>query len=315
MGEGRRATAAHPRAVRRRSATAVVPPAPPAPRRRAEREHALAGITLDSISHTFQGPTGPLRALRGLDLSVHSGEVVAVIGPNGCGKSTLLRLVAGLVVPTSGRVSVGDVAVREPDPRVGIVFQEPRLLPWRGVRENIEFPLELAGWDRRRAEARAEELMALVGLTRFAAARPHTLSGGLRQRAAIARALALDPSVLLLDEPFSALDALTRERLNLELLRVWEETRATIVVVTHSIAEAVLLSDRVVVMSPRPGRVVAEVAVDLPRPRTLAVLDSPELAPLAAAVRSHLSLPDGDELGPVVQQPTAATPTAEVAGR
>ena len=207
---------------------------------------------------------------------------MALIGPNGCGKSTLLRVLGGLIRPDAGTVSLDGDPVTGPDPRVGLVFQEPRLLAWRTAEANVRFPMELAGWPRARQEARASDLLGLVGLREFATARPSTLSGGTRQRVSIARALALEPSVLLLDEPFSALDALTRERFNAELLRLWERTGTTIVLVTHSIPEAVFLADRVVVLSPRPGRVVAEIPVDLPRPRRVADLDSAFVSSVAA---------------------------------
>jgi NitT/TauT family transport system ATP-binding protein len=238
---------------------------------------------------TFPGPTG-VQALDGVELAVEPGEVVTLIGPNGCGKSTFLRVAAGLLRPTRGSVSLDGRPILAPDPRIGLVFQEPRLLPWRSVADNITYPLELAGWPRQRRDERLAVLLDLVGLRESARARPSQLSGGMRQRAAIARALALEPQVLLLDEPFSALDALTRERLNLELLRLWERTETTIVIVTHSIPEAILLADRVVVMTPRPGRVAAIVPVLAPRPRTLELLDGAIVSRAAAAIRSHLEL-------------------------
>jgi NitT/TauT family transport system ATP-binding protein len=242
---------------------------------------------VSGVSLTFRG-TRTVHALDAIELDVRAREVVALIGPNGCGKSTLLRVIGGLIPPDAGSVALDGVPVTGPDPRVGLVFQEPRLLAWRSAEANVRFPMELAGWPQDRQAARADDLLGLVGLREFAAAKPSTLSGGTRQRVSIARALALEPDVLLLDEPFSALDALTRERFNAELLRLWERTGTTIVLVTHSIPEAVFLADRVVVLSPRPGRVVAEVPVDLPRPRRLADLDSAFVTSIAADIRGHL---------------------------
>jgi NitT/TauT family transport system ATP-binding protein len=252
--------------------------------------HALvpgAGIRIDKVSLTFRG-SRTVHVLDGIDLDIRPREVVALIGPNGCGKSTLLRVLAGLIPADGGQVTLDGDVVTGPDPRVGLVFQEPRLLAWRTAEANVRFPMDLAGWSRDRQEARAADLLGLVGLREVARAKPTTLSGGTRQRVAIARALALEPGVLLLDEPFSALDALTRERFNVELLRLWERTGTTIVLVTHSIPEAVFLADRVVVLSPRPGRVVAEIPVDLPRPRRIPDLDSAFVSSVAADVRAHL---------------------------
>ncbi len=246
-----------------------------------------AGIRIDGVSLTFRGAR-TTHVLDGLDLAIGPGEVVALIGPNGCGKSTLLRVLAGLLPADTGSVSIDGAPVTGPDPRVGLVFQEPRLLSWRTAEQNVRFPMELASWPGERQRARAEDLLGLVGLREFAAARPSTLSGGTRQRVAIARALALEPSVLLLDEPFSALDALTRERFNLELLRLWERTQTTIVLVTHSIPEAVFLADRVIVMSPRPARISAAIPVPLPRPRQVIDLDSAVVSAVAARIRAHL---------------------------
>ncbi len=213
---------------------------------------------------------------------------MAVIGPNGSGKSTLLRIIGGLLAPTGGQVWLDDRTVAGPDPRAAYVFQEPRLLPWRSTLDNVAYPLELAGWPAPRRREKAGALLRAVGLAELHDARPHQLSGGMRQRAAIARALLTEPGVLLLDEPFSALDALTRERLNVELLELWERHRPTIVLVTHSIPEAVFLADRVVVLSPRPGTIVAEVPVHLPRPRALDALDAAAVSSTAAAIRAHL---------------------------
>jgi len=246
-----------------------------------------AGIRIDGVSLTFRGAR-TAHVLDAVDLDVAPNEVIGLIGPNGCGKSTLLRVLAGLVPADGGRVALDGDPVTGPDERVGLVFQEPRLLAWRTAEENVRFPMELAGWSGERQRARADDLLGLVGLREFARAKPSTLSGGTRQRVSIARALALEPRVLLLDEPFSALDALTRERFNLELLRLWERTGTTILVVTHSIPEAIFLADRVVVMSPRPAHVVADIRVELPRPRRLTDLDSALVSSLAADVRAHL---------------------------
>jgi NitT/TauT family transport system ATP-binding protein len=230
----------------------------------------------------------PLEALDGFDLAVDRGEIVALIGPNGCGKSTFLRVAAGLLAPSEGSVTLDDQPVAGPDARIGLVFQEPRLLPWRSVADNVTYPLELAGWSGERRSERLGELLEMVGLEDARDARPRELSGGMRQRAAIARSLALQPEVLLLDEPFSALDALTRDRFNLELLKLWSRTGSTVVIVTHSIPEAILLADRVVVMTPRPGRVAAIIPIDEPRPRSLDVLDRAVVSEAAAEIRAHL---------------------------
>jgi len=249
----------------------------------------LAG--LDFAFPTRAGASHPV--LDGIDLEIPGGGIVALIGPNGCGKSTLLRVIAGLLVPGAGEARLDGASIDGPDPRIGLVFQEPRLLPWRSAAANITYPLELAGWSLARCAERLAALTGLVGLDpAVAGSRPAELSGGTRQRVALARALALEPEVLLLDEPFSALDALTRERFDLELLRLWERSATTIVMVTHSIPEAILVADRVVVMSPRPGRIVADIAVDLPRPRTIADLDQATVSQTAREVRTHLGDPE-----------------------
>jgi NitT/TauT family transport system ATP-binding protein len=246
------------------------------------------------VSRSFSIDGRSLSVLDGLSFGVPDGSIVSIVGPNGSGKSTLLRLVAGLLVPDSGTVEIDGRIVDRADPRVGLVFQEPRLLPWRRALDNVSFPLEIAGVDRRSRRERAAHLLELVGLSSFQAAYPHQLSGGMRQRLAIARALARDPSVLLLDEPFSALDALTRERFNLELLELWQRTGTTIVLVTHSIPEAVFLSDRVIVLSARPAHVVADVPVSIPRPRTMAALDGAAFSRTAAVIRGQLGGTDSD---------------------
>ncbi|MFP5342620.1 MAG: ABC transporter ATP-binding protein [Candidatus Limnocylindria bacterium] len=250
-------------------------------------------IALDDVRLSFpRRDGGRLEVLGGIDLTVPGGGIVALIGPNGCGKSTLLRVIAGLLRPDRGGAALEGEPIVGPDARIGLVFQEPRLLPWRSAAANITYPLELAGWPAERRAGRLRELADLVALDPgVVASRPAELSGGTRQRVALARALALEPEVLLLDEPFSALDALTRERFDLELLRLWERARTTIVLVTHSIAEAILVADRVVVMTARPGRVAADLVVDLPRPRSIADLDAAVVTETAREIRRHLGEP------------------------
>jgi NitT/TauT family transport system ATP-binding protein len=246
-------------------------------------------IALRGVTVSF--PTaGGLRtvAVEDVDLGIEPGQIVSLIGPNGGGKSTVLRVIAGLLPPDRGEVLLDDVAIRGPDARIGLVFQEPRLLPWRSTARNVAYPMELAGWDRATRDLRVAALLDRVGLAGAENRIPAELSGGMRQRAALARALALEPRVLLLDEPFSALDALTRERFNVELLDLWSRAQATIVVVTHSIQEAIFLGDRVVVLAGRPGRVVADIPVSLPRPRSLGDLDEAIVSATARKVRAYL---------------------------
>ena len=247
-------------------------------------------IDVQDVAFAFRTRAGEAHlALDGVDLTVPGGGIVALIGPNGCGKSTLLRVIAGLLEPSRGEVRLDGSPVAGPDPRIGLVFQEPRLLPWRTAAANITYPLELAAWPHERREERLRELLELVGLdSAAAAARPAELSGGQQQRASIGRSLALQPEVLLLDEPFSALDALTRERFDLELLALWEHSAPTIVLVTHSISEAILVADQVVVMTPRPGRIAAVVPVELPRPRSLASMDEATVSRTARRIRELL---------------------------
>ncbi|HKZ92003.1 MAG TPA: ABC transporter ATP-binding protein [Candidatus Limnocylindrales bacterium] len=248
----------------------------------------MDAIELRGVARGFDIKGTRLSALEGLDLRVAERELVAIVGPNGCGKSTLLRVMSGLLPPDRGTVLSFGSPVVGVDARVGLVFQEPRLLPWRDVLGNVAFPLELAGEDRARREHRAREALSLTGLDSFAEALPGQLSGGMAQRAALARALVCHPDVLLLDEPFSALDAMTRERLDDELLAVWARTGATVVLVTHSIPEAVFLADRVLVMSPRPGRILAEVTVQVARPRRMSGSDRAAFSEAADRVRSIL---------------------------
>ena len=240
---------------------------------------------------TYPTASGAVEALRDIDLAVGRGELVAIVGPSGCGKSTLLRIIAGLRPPSRGRVEVDGRPVERPLHSVGMVFQAPVLLKWRTIESNVLFPAELSGLDPRAYRARAGELLSLVGLAEFAQKLPRELSGGMQQRASLCRALLLDPPLLLMDEPFGALDAMTRDEMNLELLRVWGEgtrERKTIVFVTHSIAEAVFLADRVIVMTPRPGRLGRVFEVPLPRPRTVASRAHPDFGSLALAIHESL---------------------------
>lgn len=231
----------------------------------------------------------PVLALETVDLAVRQGEFVSLVGPSGCGKTTLLKMLSGLLQTTEGRIDLAGLPVEGPRHDVGIVFQAPTLLPWRNIRDNVMLPIEIRRLDKKVYGERAKELLDMVGLTGFEDRLPSELSGGMQQRAGICRALIHDPGVLLMDEPFGALDAMTREFMNLELLRIWRESGKTVVLVTHSIPEAVFLSDRVVVMSPRPGRVVDVVDIDLPRPRALEMMQSPEAGHLVSRIRSHFN--------------------------
>ncbi|GIM82012.1 ABC transporter ATP-binding protein [Salinispora arenicola] len=226
-------------------------------------------IRLSGVSRSFDGRSGRVEALRDINLDIADGEFVAVLGRSGCGKSTLLRLVAGLLPVTAGAVTVADTPVSRPRQDVAMLFQRPALLPWRTVLDNVLLPVEIFGWKRAQHRDRARQLLELAGLTGFEKRLPHELSGGMQQRVSLCRSLISQPRVMLMDEPFSALDALTREELSGELQRIHMETSATVVFVTHSIEEAVLLADRVVVLSPRPGRIRDIVDVAIPRPRTL----------------------------------------------
>ena len=247
-------------------------------------------ISVAGVAYAYGSGRAARPALADISLDVAPREFVGIIGANGTGKSTLLKIIAGLIPPMRGTITIDSRRVDGPDRRVGLVFQEPRLLPWRSTLDNIAFPLELAGIARGVREGRARELLGLVGLADAGALRPHQLSGGMRQRAAIARALALEPAVLLLDEPFSALDALTRERFNHQLEGIWRETGTTVVLVTHSISEAIFLADRVAVLAGRPGSIVAEVPISLPRPRTVTDLDTAIVSEAAAGLRASLEL-------------------------
>jgi NitT/TauT family transport system ATP-binding protein len=240
------------------------------------------------LSMTFPNGNGGLRVLEGVDLALFEHEFVCIVGPSGCGKTTLLRILGGLQDATSGEVCFGDEPIARPRRRIGFVFQQANLMPWRTALENIYLPLELQGMPVPAMRDQANKLIELVGLTGFEASYPRDLSGGMAQRVAIARALVHDPEVLLLDEPFGSLDALTRERMAIELMRIWKAQRSTVLMVTHSISEAVLLADRVIVLSDRPASVLLNLVVDLPRPRTIDLTYTREFGELAASVRGMI---------------------------
>jgi NitT/TauT family transport system ATP-binding protein len=247
-----------------------------------------AAVSLRTVGRTFAN--GEVVALEEIGLEIEPREFVSLIGPSGCGKSTLLRIIGDLIKPSTGEVIVNGKTAHQArlDRDYGIVFQDAVLYDWRTVARNISLPLELAGWDRGRRDARVNEMLDLVELTGFEKRHPWELSGGMQQRVSIARALSFSPALLLMDEPFGALDEMTRERLNTELLRIWQETQSTIVFVTHSIAEAVFLSTRVVVMSPRPGRITEIIPIDLPQPRTNATREGAHFFELVTRVREAL---------------------------
>ena len=245
-------------------------------------------IAVSRLEKTYLTRAGSrIRALADVTLDVAAGEFVTIVGPSGCGKTTLLRVLGGLLSASSGSVELLGRRITGPSRNVGMVFQDPVLLPWRTVLENVMLPVAVLRLDRRTHHRRALDLLGLVGLTGFEDKYPHELSGGMRQRVALARALVHDPSLLLMDEPFGALDAMTRELMNLELLRIWGEAGKTVVFITHSIPEAVFLADRVVVMSARPGRIVETVSVDLPRPRDLDLMASDDFGVYTRKIR-HL---------------------------
>jgi NitT/TauT family transport system ATP-binding protein len=250
----------------------------------------IPAITFDRVSRVFASTSGQdVLALRDLSFTVEKNEFISIVGPSGCGKSTVLRIIAGLIPPTQGQVSIYKNPVTEPPDRVGIVFQKPTLLPWLDILSNVTFPMKHKYGRVSDAEYdKAHELLKLVGLSDFAHSRPSELSGGMQQRAGIARALLLDPEILLMDEPFSALDALSRDDMSFELLRIWTEKPKTVIFITHSIPEAVLLSDRIVVMTPRPGAISEIITNPLPRPRGLDTLSDPRYHELTAHIRNAI---------------------------
>ena len=256
--------------------------------RAADPRSALIGVR--QLDKRYPGRNGGVRALADVSFDVANGEFVSIVGPSGCGKSTLLKILAGLTPRTAGTVRIGERQVARPDRDTGMVFQAPVLLPWRTVLDNVLLPIEISRLPRRRFLDRAMSLLQLVGLAGFEYRYPFELSGGMQQRASIVRALVHDPKLLLMDEPFGALDAMTREQMNEETLRIWEASGKTIVFVTHSISEAVFLSDRVLVMTPRPGTLAAIIDIDLPRPRGLAVINSDRFGVHATRIRDLLNV-------------------------
>lgn len=247
-------------------------------------------ISVQDITQRFPHRAGTVTALDDVSLDIAEGSFVSIVGPSGCGKSTLLKMILGLVEPTSGHIFTGGEVVTGPRPEISMMFQSSLLLPWRTVVDNVLLPIDLLGLKRRDFLDRARELLDMVGLADFARYRPDELSGGMQQRAAICRALIHDPRMLLLDEPFGALDHITREQLNDDLLRIWSETGKTVLLVTHDVDEAIYLSDRVVVMTARPGRVAAELAIDLRRPRGFEVRRDPAFDDHAIRIRELLGL-------------------------
>jgi len=244
-------------------------------------------ISVHALCKRFRVADGAITALENVTLDVRPGEFVAIVGHSGCGKSTLLKILTGLLAPSTGEIRIGDVAVEGPRRDIGTVFQSPLLFAWRTVLENVMLPADVQKLDRAQHTARALSLLELVGLSDFAQRYPNELSGGMQQRVSIARALLHDPSILLMDEPFGALDAMTRERMNLELQRIWLEQNKSILFITHSIPEAVFLANRVVVMTPRPGRVAEVMEIALPSRRGLEIMNSPEFGAYVSRIRAH----------------------------
>jgi NitT/TauT family transport system ATP-binding protein len=256
---------------------------------------AGAVIAVRRLGKTYETSRGAVPALEDIDFTVAEGEFVAILGPSGCGKTTLLKILAGLLPATRGEARLRGAPIAGPRRDIGMVFQSPVLFPWRSVLDNVLLPVDVQRLGREKNVARAMELLALVGLATFERRYPWELSGGMQQRVAITRGLIHDPAMLLMDEPFGALDAMTRETMNLELQRIWLEKRKTVLFVTHSIAEAVFLADRVLVMTPRPGRVLDAVAVEMPRPRSLDVMASAAFGDHVRRIRAHFNAKGGVE--------------------
>ena len=254
-------------------------------------------VSLINVGHTYTSEEGKaMTALRDVNFHINKHEFVAVVGPSGCGKSTLLRLLTGLLIPTDGTVEMFGKPITEPRDETGIVFQKPTLLPWLNVKDNVLFPMRhkfgrVTSADR----LRADELLAMAGLKEFAERMPEELSGGMQQRVGIVRALLLDPEILIMDEPFSALDALTREEMGFDLLKIWHERPKAVLFITHSISEAVLLADRVLIMSERPGTISAEITIDLPRPRSTASIKDERFSNYTNMIRQYIYSPRPSE--------------------
>jgi NitT/TauT family transport system ATP-binding protein len=259
---------------------------------------AVAGgevIAVQGLSKRYESRSGTVVALDNIGFSVAEGEFVSIVGPSGCGKSTLLKILAGLLPRSDGEARLRGTSIARPRRDIGVVFQSPVLFPWRTVFDNVLLPVDVQSLGRQRHESTARELLNLVGLQGFESRYPWELSGGMQQRVAIVRALINDPVMLLMDEPFGALDAMTRETMNLELQRIWMTRRKTVLFITHSISEAVFLADRVLVMTARPGRIMDTLTIDLPRPRTLDVINSPQFGVYARRVRECLNATGGLE--------------------
>jgi NitT/TauT family transport system ATP-binding protein len=262
----------------------------------------MSVVSINGLTKTF--PKGNVTAVQEIDLQIEPTEFVSLIGPSGCGKSTLLRLIGDLIQPTAGTVEVNGKSAHQArlDHEYGIVFQDSVLFDWRTVAKNVALPLEMLGWERTKRKERVEQMLRLVELDGFGDHHPWQLSGGMQMRVAIARALAFEPPLLLMDEPFGALDEMTRERLNIELLQIWRRMESTVVFVTHSISEAVFLSTRVVVMSPRPGRVAGIVEIDLEQPRSVDTREDPRFFEHVTTVRELLRGVGADEHGSVLAE-------------
>jgi NitT/TauT family transport system ATP-binding protein len=246
----------------------------------------MSKINIENLYKNYNSRSGKITALEDVSLSIEQNEFVTLVGPSGCGKSTLLKIIGGLIRPSRGRLIYDGALLLQPTRDVGIVFQEPVLLPWRTALDNVLLPAEILGLALAESKSRAIELLKLVGLNGFESSYPRELSGGMQQRVALSRALIHNPSVLLMDEPFAALDAMTREEIGFELLRIWDRHKKTVIFVTHNIVEAILLADRVIAMSPRPGRISKIIKIGLPRPRTLGMEFTQEFKAYSDEIRS-----------------------------